>query len=80
VASYFDDDDGIVHDEASGNREGHEREIVQAVVAEIMTPKVPMRARGNGDAGMMVAQTFRRKANTTKITRMIEMMSATSTS
>src|SRR5712664_2323688 len=45
-----------------------------------MTPKVPMSESGTATLGMMVAQTFRRNAKTTKITRMMEMMSATSTS
>src|SRR5260370_20488901 len=45
-----------------------------------MTPKVPMRESGTATLGMMVAQTFRRNAKTTKITRIMEMTSATSTS
>src|SRR5260370_42573814 len=39
-----------------------------------------MRGGGTGTMGMMVAQTFRRNAKTTKITRMIEMIIAISTS
>src|ERR1700693_6438978 len=45
-----------------------------------MTPNVPMRESGTATLGMMVAQTFRRKAKTTKITRMMEMIRAISTS
>src|SRR5437762_5791852 len=45
-----------------------------------MTPKVPMSESGTATLGMTVAQTFRRNANTTNITRTMEIMRATSTS
>jgi hypothetical protein len=52
VASYvLDDHDGIVHNKARGNREGHEREIVQAVVAEVHDAEGADEGERNGDAG-----------------------------
>src|SRR5260370_9978394 len=39
-----------------------------------------MREGGTGAVGMIVAQTFRRKAKTTKITRIMEIVRAISTS
>src|SRR5258708_1785826 len=51
ASNVFDDDDGIVDDEAGRNRKGHEREVVQAVVAEIHHAKCADEGERNGDAG-----------------------------
>ena len=45
-----------------------------------MTPKVPMMETVTATAGMTVARTLRRNQNTTRITRMPEMSSVSSTS
>src|SRR5208337_736196 len=47
----LDDDNGIVNDKARGNREGHEREVVDAVVAQVHNAKSANQGDGNGDAG-----------------------------
>src|SRR2546426_2220441 len=46
----LDDHDGIVHDEARGDRQCHEREIVQAVVAKIHNTKRADKRERNRDA------------------------------
>src|SRR5713226_1060083 len=51
ASNVFDDDDGIVDDEAGRNRKGHEREVVQAGVAEIHHAKCADEGERNGDAG-----------------------------
>jgi len=43
-------------------------EVVQAVAAQYMAPKVPTRERGTATLGMAVARTFRRKRKTTSTT------------
>jgi hypothetical protein len=45
-----------------------------------MTPKVPMSDSGTATLGMMASRGLRRNANTTRMTRMTEMMSDRSTS
>src|ERR1700758_4826992 len=45
-----------------------------------MIPKVPMRDSGTATLGMMVAQVLLRNANTTRITRVMEIIRVISTS
>src|SRR6266852_5202617 len=45
------DDDGIVNDESGGDGEGHEREVVEAVAAEIHDREGADEGDGNGDGG-----------------------------
>ena len=47
----FDDHDGVVNDEARGDGEGHEREIVQTIVSEIHDAKRADEGERNGHAG-----------------------------
>ncbi len=76
----FDDDDGVVDDEARGDRKRHQRKIVERVSGKYMMPNVPTSESGTAMLGMMVAQTFRKNAKTTRITRAIEINRVISTS
>ena len=50
AGNVFDDHDGIVDDEAGGDGEGHEREIVQAVMAKIHDAEGADEGERNGHA------------------------------
>ena len=58
-------DNGVVDHEADRDREGHQREIVEAISDEVHDRACAHERRGTVTLGMMVAHTFRRK---TKIT------------
>ena len=47
----FDDHDGIVDDEAGGDGEGHEGEVVDGIAAEIHDAEGADEGDGDGDAG-----------------------------
>src|SRR5580704_1421239 len=47
----FHDDDGVVNDEAGGDRESHEREVIQTVAAEIHDGEGADERDGDGDGG-----------------------------
>ena len=47
----FDHDDGVVHHEADGNRDGHERQIVEAVTEQIHDPDGAGQGQRHGDIG-----------------------------
>ena len=72
--------DRVVHHEARGHRQRHQREIVDAVAEQIHRAKVPISETGTATPGISVARTFRRKTKTTKITSTTEIMSVRSTS
>ena len=46
----FDDDDGVVHDEAGGDRQGHERQVVEAVPQQVHHAERPDERQRHGDA------------------------------
>src|SRR5712692_8353540 len=50
AGNVFDDHDGVVNDEARGDGEGHEREIVQAIVSKIHDAKRVDEGERNGHA------------------------------
>jgi hypothetical protein len=45
-------DDGVIDHEAGGDRQRHQREIVQAVAQQVHGPKVPMSESGTATAGI----------------------------
>ena len=75
----FDDDDGVVHHEASGNRQRHQRRLSTCSRTGTSRRRCPS-AKRHGHAGMSVAQTSRRKTKTTSTTRRIEINRRISTS
>ena len=76
----FEHDDGVIHDKARGDRERHEREVVEAVAAQVHDAEGADERDRHGDARDDGARTFRRNTKTTRITRMPEMTSVRSTS
>ncbi len=52
-------DDRVIDDEARGNGEGHEGEVVEVVAERYMTPKVPMSETATATAGITVERTLR---------------------
>ena len=47
----FHDHDGVVHDEAGGDGEGHQREVVDAVTEQVHDGEGADERDGHGDAG-----------------------------
>ncbi len=47
----FQHHNGVVDHEAGGNRQRHQRQIVQGVSRRYITPNVPISDRGTADAG-----------------------------
>jgi len=57
----LDHHDGVVDHEAGRDGEGHQRQVVQAVAAEVHQPEGAMSESGTATPGMMVARQLRRK-------------------
>ena len=47
----LDDDDGVVHHESRSDRQGHEREVVDAVADEVHEGEGADQGHGDDDAG-----------------------------
>jgi hypothetical protein len=67
----LDDDDGVVDDQAGGQRDAEERERVDGEAEDLDEAKVPISETGIVTAGMMVARQSCRKRKMTMMTMMI---------
>ena len=76
----FNHDDGVVDDEAGGDGQGHEREVIEAVAERYITPNVPTSESGTATLGMMVAWRLRKNRKMTRTTRTTVSISSNSTS
>ena len=77
----LDHHDGIVHHETGGDRQRHQRQVVEAVVQQVHHAERADQRDGHRHAGNEgTSAGLRRNANTTRITRNTEINSVRSTS
>jgi len=65
----FDDDDGVVDDQAGGQGDAEQRERVDEKPSSLTKANVPMSETGMVTAGMMVERQSSRKTKMTRMTR-----------
>ena len=61
AADVLDHHDGVVDDKAGGDRQRHQRQVVEAVAARYITPNVPISETGTATLGMIVARRIPQK-------------------
>ena len=76
----LDDDDGVVDDDADGQHQAEQRQVVQLKPSAAMTAKVPTMATGTAISGISAARQFCRNTSTTMATRMTASRSVLKTS
>ena len=76
----LDHHDGVVHDEPGRDRQGHQRQIVQAEPHQIHDAERPDQGQRHRGAGMMVADSVRRNRKITMITNATASISSNCTS
>ncbi len=76
----LDDDDGVIDDDADGQYQAEQRQIVQTETEGSMTAKVPTMATGTAISGMMAERQFCKNSSTTTATRMMASRSVLNTS
>ena len=76
----LDDDDGVVHDDADGQHQAEQRQVVQQKPMAAMTAKVPTMATGTAISGISAERQFCRNTSTTTATRTMASTSVRKTS
>ena len=80
VLDRLDDHDGVVDDNADGQHQAEQRQVVQTEAEQHMAANVPTMATGTATSGMIADRQFCKNSSTTTATRMIASRSVLNTS